>query len=575
MERAVGQNVRQWTLLHRVTVGACLSAPLLLAGCMQFRHSSAVMAGRALNRPVTQACYRPAAEGGSGLVMGGYQKPVQEQGPELVPTGTVVAEVGAKTKVVPARSQVVSGNACTYGPAPSITHLPPEQPGGAPHCTPPIGMPQGACEDPHVPTVLPVGLDTVFRLAEDQNLQVAIAREKVRAAYADKKVAAAKWIPDLWVGTAYYRHEGGIQDFNGNLIRSSYGSMFAGMEMNSQFDIREFAYQKVNAGRQLWQEKGELAKITNETMVEAANTYLDLLTARNGEAIAREMEIDLKELLKRAESLASQEKAAEIEVDRIKSELAGQQQALAKLRQQAEAASAKLAYLLGVDPCTEMIPVDAKLMPLELVDANPPCCALVQQAMQTGPGVAEMEGLLGLIHESMERAQGPSKLMPVLGVRMAEGAFGAGPGSTSTWDNRFDLGMQARWNLTEYVTAKERRCAAMARMQQAHLAYQDLRAKLAAGVQASRAEILGGHEQVVLGEKQIDGAKAAHKKSLDRLRLNVPGSSHSEVLLAIRTVAFAQLNLLTAINNYDKAQVRLMVLLGPNAPECRLMPVSQ
>jgi outer membrane protein TolC len=443
-------------------------------------------------------------------------------------------------------------------------------------CTPPIAMPNAAhAAEASAPAVLPVGLDTVFRLAEDQNAKVGIAREKVREAYADKNVAAARWIPDLWVGTSYYRHEGGIQDFTGALVKSSYGSMFAGAELNSQFDVRDFAYQKVNAQRQVWQQKGELAKVTNETLLEAANTYLDLLTARNGEAVAREMETDLKELLKRAESLASQEKAAEIEVDRIKSELAGQQQAVSKLRQQAEAASAKLAYLLGVDPCTEMIPVDAKLMPLELVDAAPPCCELVQQALVTGPGVQEMEGLLGLIHEAMDRAQGLTKMMPVLGVRMAEGAFGAGPGSSSTWDNRFDLGLQARWNLTEYCSARERRRASMARIQQAHLAYQDLRAKLATGVQVSRSEIQSGHEQMLLGQKQIEGAVSAQKKSLDRLKLNVQGSSHSEVLLAIRTVTFAQINYLTAINAYDKAQVRLMVLLGPTAPECRMLSVSE
>lgn len=580
MERAVNRKVRTWTLLRGLAAGACVGGPLLISGCMQFPHSSAVMNGRnAAEQGLTQACYRPTSEPTPGVVTGGYQVRGDAKPSNVVPAGVVVGQTQQRMNGGPASRLVAAGprgsGACAYGTSPSITHLPNETPG--PACTPPIQMPAGhdGAAAEHAPAVLPVGLDTVFRLAEDQNAQVAIAREKVREAYADKNVAAARWLPDLWVGTAYYRHEGGIQDFTGALIHSSYGSMFAGMELNSQFDVREFAYQKVNAQRHVWQQKGELSKVTSETMLEAANTYLDLLTARNGEAIAREMESDLKKLLERAESLASQEKAAEIEVDRIKSELAAQRAAVAKLRQQAEAASAKLAYLLGVDPCTEMIPVDAKLMPLELVDAAPPCCELVQQALVTGPGVQEMEGLLGLIHEAMDRAQGPTKYMPVLGMRMAEGAFGAGPGSSSTWDNRWDLGLQARWNLTEYCTARERRRSAMARVQQAHLAYQDLRAKLTAGVQASRAEINGGREQIALGKQQIDSAMAAQKKSQDRLKLNVQGSSHSEVLLAIRTLALAQLNYLTAINAYDKAQVRLMILLGPTAPECRAVATGE
>src|SRR5260370_28904266 len=100
-----------------------------------------------------------------------------------------------------------------------------------------------------------------------------------------------------------------------------------------------------------------------------------------------------------------------------------------------------------------MIPVDWTPLPLALVDAAPPTCELVGQALASGPGIQEMDGLLALIHEAMDRAQGLGKFMPVLGVRMAEGAFGAGPGSSSTWDNRFDLGLQARWNLTEYCSA--------------------------------------------------------------------------------------------------------------------------
>jgi outer membrane protein TolC len=526
---------------------------------------------------VVNGAYQISANAPTKVVQAQYQVPAGAKGPELLPAGVVVGQTGDAAPAAPTAVAAAPHptNAATYGPATSITHLPGDQP--EPVSTPPIAMPNGAAKPvaPAMPAVLPVGLDTVLRLAEDQNLQVGIAREKVRAAYADRDIANSRWLPDVWVGTAYYRHEGGIQDFTGQLVKSSYGSMFAGMEMNSQFDVREYAYQKLTAQRQVWQQKGDLVKVTTETTMEAANTYLDLLTARTGEAVAREMENDVKELLKRAESLAAKEPAANVEVTRIRAELMGQQQVIAKLHQQAEAASAKLAYLLGVDPCTEMLPVDGKLMPLELVDASPPTCELVAQALSTGPGIQEMEGLLSLVNEAMEHAQGLSKFMPVVGMRMAEGAFGAGPGSSSSWDNRFDLGLQARWNLTEYCTACERRRAALAKMQQAHLAYQDLRAKLTAGVQASRSEIQGGREQIRLGRQQIDDSKSAHKMSFDRLKLNVQGASHSEVLLAIRSVGLAQLNYLTAINAYNKAQVRLMVLLGPNAPECRPLPVAE
>ena len=61
---------------------------------------------------------------------------------------------------------------------------------------------------------------------------------------------------------------------------------------------------------------------------------------------------------------------------------------------------------------------------------------------------------------------------------MAEGAFGAGPGSQLAWDNRWDLGLHVKWNLTEAVTARDRRRLADAQIQQTRLGYQELRAKL-------------------------------------------------------------------------------------------------
>src|SRR5262249_34333711 len=74
-------------------------------------------------------------------------------------------------------------------------------------------LPQGAREEQPAVKQLPIGLDTVLRLAEEQNGQVALAREKVQEAYADQDLARkSAWLPAVNVGTAYYRHEGGTQN---------------------------------------------------------------------------------------------------------------------------------------------------------------------------------------------------------------------------------------------------------------------------------------------------------------------------------------------------------------------------
>jgi outer membrane protein TolC len=176
-----------------------------------------------------------------------------------------------------------------------------------------------------------------------------------------------------------------------------------------------------------------------------------------------------------------------------------------------------------------------------------------------------MEGLLNLIQESMERAKGPGKFLPVFEVRLAEGGFGAGPGDQMTWDNRFDLGLQARWNLTALASAKDRQRAAHAKAQQAHLAYQDLRAKLTAGVQEARESILGGREEIETGSAQIGNAQEAFKLTDLRLKENPQAGSFGEALLALGTLARARANYVSSIRDFDKAQLRLMMLLGPGA----------
>jgi outer membrane protein TolC len=413
--------------------------------------------------------------------------------------------------------------------------------------------------------VLPVSLDTVFHLAEGQNPQVALARARVDEAFAEQDVAATRWLPNIWFGAAYWRHEGGIQNEDGTLQHSSFGSLFGGLEVTGSFDIRQFAYERVNAERKVWQHKGELSRISYENLLDAAETYIDLLAARTGEAIAITAEKDLRSLLERTEKVAKQEAGARVEVARIQADLRGREQIIFRLREQAAAASAKLVYLLGLDPCTVLVPVDGTLAPLDLIDAAVPMCDLVGRALATGPGIQEMEGLLNLIHRSIEQAHGPSRFAPVLEMRMAEGAFGAGPGDAMNWDNRWDLGVQARWNLTDLLTRHQRQRVLDTKVSQAHLAYQDLRAKLTLGVQESREGVLAGREQIRVGQEQIDFARRAYDLSDERLRNNLTGSSASEVLLSLQSLAIARVGYVNALRSYDKAQLRLLILTGPGA----------
>jgi len=442
----------------------------------------------------------------------------------------------------------------------SVVRGAPPEPIPAPKGSPEM-LPAGdVVSQPHL---VPICLDTVLRLAEEQNAQVALARARVEEANAQLDLAGKRWFPDLYIGTAFYRHEGGIQNEDGTVIHSSTGAMLAGVEVHGRYDVKDIVYQQVLAERKSWQERGELTKVTTETMLDAANTYLDLLTAKTGEAIALGLQNDLKELLPLTEKMAKNEPAATVEVERIRAEIHGREQNLVRLRSQVKAASAKLVYLLGLDPCTEFVPVDKEIVPLDLVDATPEACQLVAQALAGGPGIQELQGLVNLVENAIAKAKGPGRYIPEIELCAGEGAFGGGPGDDWKWDNRFDLGLHARWNLTDlFCTSCERNRIAEAQRQQAHLAYQDLRGKLTAGVQEARETILSTRQEINIGKQQIEHALRAREESKHRVNKMIPGATATEELLSLQSLALAQIGHLNAVRDHNKAQIRLMLLVG-------------
>jgi outer membrane protein TolC len=416
---------------------------------------------------------------------------------------------------------------------------------------------------------IPISLDTVLRLAQDQNGQVRLARMKLDEAQTDHHWANKHWMPDLSIGFGVYRHEGGIQDFQGNLIRSSYGSQLAGLELNGKYDWKELLVRRVDAERRVWQQRGELSKLTSENLLDASTTYVGLLAARSGVAISLETEIRLKDLLDQTKKLAEIDNGIRVEVSRIEAELMAQTVLTVKLRESSKAATAKLAYLLGLNPCCEFLVADGKLVPISIVDARKPVHTLVDQALAQGPGVRELEGLLRTVEAARNANYGLTHWMPSVEVNMVEGGFGAGPGSRTDWANRFDLGVHMRWNLSEFYYAKLKRHQADMSIQQVHLNVQDLRAKLTLGVQEACDAIHSGHEQIQLAEKHIRHAEESYRLSDQRLKQNIKGRSSSEVLLALRTLGGARLEYIQAVRDLNKAQLRLFVLVGANEGECK------
>lgn len=73
-----------------------------------------------------------------------------------------------------------------------------------------------------------IDLPTALRLAGANNLQIAVAVERVNQAVARSDVADVLWVPSLNAGVVYNRQSGRIQATEGDVIETSRNPLFVG-----------------------------------------------------------------------------------------------------------------------------------------------------------------------------------------------------------------------------------------------------------------------------------------------------------------------------------------------------------
>jgi hypothetical protein len=229
--------------------------------------------------------------------------------------------------------------------------------------------------------------------------------------------------------------------------------------------------------------------------------------------------------------------------------------------------------LLGLDPHSQLVPADNQMTALNLVDARQSVDALVAQAISNGPGVRELDGILCAIHSGVAASKGLGRFAPIVGFQMDEGAFGANAASGPfTWADRFDAGIEAKWKISDLFLADKKRDVASNQICQVQLAAQDLRAKLTMGVHEAKSAIDAAAGIFPTSEKLITEGNDVVKQ-LKLMKENPPPTRpgetpkpavlNSDVVAAYRKVMDAQLDYVDMMREYDKAQLRLMIITGP------------
>jgi outer membrane protein TolC len=301
--------------------------------------------------------------------------------------------------------------------------------------------------------------------------------------------------------------------------------------------LRKDTFKKSAAEATVWRRRVELRQKENDILQDASNTYFDWLTAVRGEEVARDLLQKEEKLLNRARKLAASEKPVQVVVEAIETAVNGHQQNQLHTQQQIGAVAAKLAYLMGMNG--GILTPSETLEPIQRVDTSVPVEVLVGQAQANGPSVRELQGLIASIQQSIAEAYRAQRCCCRTGAPLICG--------------RLQM--------------------AQSQLQQAQFALVSVQVKLRAAVEGAFTAVLNGQQEIDLAAKAINHAKETYRIMDLRVTEEDPGTAvrnktYDGVLNSIRQLSKAQSNYLTAVSDFNKAQIRLLLLLGTYANNC-------
>jgi len=424
----------------------------------------------------------------------------------------------------------------------------------------------------------PLDLPTALGLAGANNLQIAFAVERVQQAVARLDQADVLWVPSINAGVIYNNHAGRIQATEGDVIEVSRNSLFvgAGAGMGNaplnggsggparffvDLPLVDVLFEPLAARQVVRASEANQATTFNDTLLQVAAGYLELVRAHSQVAVAQEAVNNAQQLVKITADFAGAGEGLQADAERSRAELSSRQRELLRAKESIAVASAELVRLLRLDPAVILVPTEEHVAPIHVVEQGTPLRDLIGMALATRPEVDRAEALAG---ETWFRAR-QEKLrpwMPHLYAGISGGGFGGAPGgSVSSFSDRTDFDVGAVWQLQNFGLGNAARFRAQQSTHlQAHLAADQTRDLVAS-------EVSRAFHQVQLRREQIDRARSQVSSASRALQLNLDGIRGRalrpiEAQQAITALAAARGQYLDSVISFNRAQFELLRAIG-------------
>jgi len=441
-------------------------------------------------------------------------------------------------------------------------------------------------------SILPKGMNAVdlacvLRLANVENPEILIARQRVIGAEAERMLAYAMALPNLNAGGNYDAHTGPLQQSSGNILTVNRNALYvgagAGAVAAGTVGIPGVQY-NVNLSeglfgafivRQLVRiRRYESVAVRNQVFLRVAQGYMDLLRAEGRLAIAIKNREEAHEIARLTAVYARVGQGKQSDADRAAAELARRNAEVVEAEGEILTTSARLAQLLNVPPSIQLQAIDGWVVPTAVVPDPIPMSELLVIAMNQRPELAARRAAIRQAVLALYAAKA-LPFSPTVLLGYSAGTFGGGsnligqPGGFQGFAQarfgsmapRDDIDVIMFWtaqnmgvgNLAQIrVRRSDERLAELELVR----VLNEVRSEVATSYAGTHAR----YAQIAIAHRGVEAGLSSYKEDLDRIRggIGLP----IELLNSFDLLAAARYQLLDSIVDYNKAQFALYVALG-------------
>jgi outer membrane protein TolC len=405
-----------------------------------------------------------------------------------------------------------------------------------------------------------IDLQTALQLARAQNVDVQLARERLKEAQANHAGSIMKFLPWISAGAAFRRHEGRTQAVDGTLVDVDKQSTTLGPTITAQWDLGEATFATL-ASKQLSNSAAFCLTVQQQdSTLSAASGYFDLLKAKalvdvtqDAMRTSEEYEQQLRGAVNAGIAFKGDELRVQTQTERYRVNLA-------QARQQQRLAAARLAQALHLDPAIELEPRDEELVPINLVALSSQE-SFVVDALSSRPEIKQSEALIAAASDAKNNAvYGP--LIPSIGVQAFLGEFGGGPGdATGNYGSSKDYYLGINWRIGPGGLFDFSRInASKARLNSAQLNAEKIVNEIKRQVVESYSRIQTLSLQMQANRQSLTAATETLRLTRERKQLGV--GAVLEDIQAQQEVARARADYINAIADFNKAQYELSKAVG-------------